>query len=105
MKRVFKQLFIMDKLGIQKEEMHNPYKHIIVDKKGRPWLVDFERASFSKAPKNVTQFCQFLASKEVSAILRDRGIVIRRETLLEMAKNYKKSRSEQSFKAILSLLG
>ena len=54
---LLKQCALMDKLGINKEEMHHPTKNIIV-LKGKPVLIDFERAHKSIKPQNVTQFVQ-----------------------------------------------
>ena len=52
-------MYVLDKLGIQKEECHRPDKHFIKTLFG-PRLIDFERARESKKPSNVTQFLQFL---------------------------------------------
>jgi len=49
-------LFIMDKLKINKEEMSHPQKHIIIDKNNNLTLIDFERAHYTIKPSNVTQF-------------------------------------------------
>ena len=39
-KQIFTQCFRMDRLKVNKEEMHHPYKHIIIDaKKGRFFLI------------------------------------------------------------------
>ena len=58
LKNVLNQCFILDKLKINKEEMHNPYKHIIINNKIT--LIDFERAHYNLKVKNVTQFCQYI---------------------------------------------
>ena len=59
---VLKQCRILDKLKVNKKEMHNPYKHIIVDK--FPVMIDFERCYSTNKPKNVSQFGQFLISNK-----------------------------------------
>jgi release factor glutamine methyltransferase len=41
---VFMQCYKLDKFGYNKEEMHHPYKHIVVGKGNKPVLLDFERA-------------------------------------------------------------
>ena len=66
------QLFQLDQLGITKEEMHHPTKHIIV-RSGKPVLIDFERCRFTEKPKNVTQLVQYLTSSRLSAQLREKG--------------------------------
>ncbi|MFH1398610.1 MAG: HemK2/MTQ2 family protein methyltransferase [Candidatus Woesearchaeota archaeon] len=97
---ILNQLYRLDKKGVEKGEMHNPVKHIIVGSK--PVLVDFERAKFSKKPHNLTGFCQFLCSAKVRQLLCEKGIVLGNITLEAMA--YAKKRSDEQFKAILSCL-
>ena len=66
LKNVFRQLRIMDKLKINKKEMHKPLKHIIIGK--NIVLIDFERCYKSKKPKNVTQFGQFLLRRKLAKV-------------------------------------
>lgn len=68
----------MDLMGINKEEMTHPHRHIIIHTRAttrvesvllpdatppplREWkctFVDFEKCVYTKKPKNVTQLCQ-----------------------------------------------
>lgn len=80
---------ILDILGIQKEEMTNPYKHII--KADRVVFVDFERSVFKDRPSNVTQFLSYLNS--------NLGIFSLKE-LKEISRKYKKHFSEEVFNEI-----
>ncbi|MBA3064306.1 methyltransferase [Candidatus Woesearchaeota archaeon] len=75
-KNIFKQLYIMDRLKVDKEEMHHPLKHIIIDKK--PVMIDFERCKITKKPKNVTQFCQFIISGGTKVLLNQKGIKLKK---------------------------
>ena len=101
LKNVMLQCRILDKLKVNKEEMHHPPKHIIVTKKQNPVLVDFERCKKTRDPKNVTQFCQYLISGKLGYLLKEKGIRINREKMIELAKKYKKDFNENSFKEIL----
>ncbi|MBS3145322.1 hypothetical protein J4414_00780 [Candidatus Woesearchaeota archaeon] len=92
-KNVFGQLRIMDKLKINKKEMHKPLKHIVIGKK--IIMLDFERCYISKKPKNVTQFGQFLLKL---------NIIKKRKEFIESLKDYKQNLDEKSFKKILSLV-
>jgi putative serine/threonine protein kinase len=96
---VLKQCYAMDTLGINKLEMTNPYKHIII-RDTRPIMIDFERARFSEKPKNVTQFLQFLSSEKVVELLKKKDVHIDRTKNQEAAKNYKLAKN---IKPILSL--
>lgn len=84
---VLKQCRRMDQLGITKEEMTRPWKHIIVAEE--PVLIDFERCKEQKVPKNVTQFCQFLTNRKLAEHLAAKGIHIKTERLLRLAQAYK----------------
>jgi len=94
-KKVLEQCRKMDKLGINKKEMQNPYKHILIDK-NKVKMIDFERCYYSKKVKNVTQFCQFLREK----IFRK----LDKKKLVEILKNYKKNPSDKNYSEILEFL-
>lgn len=85
---LFSQLLILDGLKVDKEEMHHPLKHIIIGK--NPVLIDFERAHFSEKPKNVTQFCEFLA--RCSKALDKKGIIYSPESVRKAAMDYKRGK-------------
>lgn len=100
---VLKQCRIMDKLKVDKKEMTNPYKHIIVNK-NKVVMIDFERARFSLKPQNVTAFFHFLSSGRVYKILKEKGIYFDRDIPVELLKRYKKSYSEKDFKNLLKFI-
>jgi release factor glutamine methyltransferase len=97
---VLKQCFELDQLGVNKEEMHHPLKHIIVDKNNHPVLLDFERCSRSGKVKNVTQFVEFICRMREE--LKDFKIDVNQFRTL--AKEYKSSLDPQIFKSLTSLL-
>ncbi len=79
-KEILEQCRVLDKLHVNKFEMHHPTKHILI-KAGKPSrktvvMIDFERCRWTEKPKNVTQFVQFLlryepyAGKQVDNLLR-----------------------------------
>jgi len=85
-KEVLKQCHTLDKMKLNKEEMHHPLKHVIIDKSVT--MIDFERTHKSKSPKNVTQFLQFIRTN--ANMLNRRGFSISKEKILEISQNYKK---------------
>ncbi len=101
-KKIFLQLFTLDKLKIDKEEMHHPTKHIIIDSKGKPVLIDFERARIADKPKNVTQFCQYISSNFASTILEKKGINLNKNKLIGLARNYKNSINKKNLNEIIN---
>jgi putative serine/threonine protein kinase len=104
LKEVFLQMRALDKLGLNKEEMHHPLKHVVVTPRGKAVLLDFERCRPGAKVHNVTQFCQFLRSTAFNALLRERGVSIDGERLMALAKAYSHEMTEKRFKDILALL-
>lgn len=90
-KKVLEQLTIMDRMLINKQEMTNPYKHIIVTPEG-PAMIDFERTQKTKRPKNITQFIQFLNSGRLRHIFKENNIHADKEKLMDIAKSYNKDK-------------
>ncbi|MEM4245162.1 MAG: hypothetical protein QW404_01605 [Candidatus Nanoarchaeia archaeon] len=102
--RVIKNILLqcqkLDSLFVDKKELTNPYKHIIV-KRGKPVMIDFERCKNTPTPKNVTQFVQFLTSGKVSLILAKKNINFDVVKLRSAAKEYK---SDHNLRRILALV-
>jgi predicted Ser/Thr protein kinase len=94
-KKIFGQLYALDCLLINKDEMSHPAKHILI-RGTEPIMIDFERARHSHKTHNVTQFCQFIGSAQLSALLRKRGISFDRENLMQAAKAYSSDNSKEN---------
>ena len=103
MKNIFQQMFALDNLKVDKEEMHHPFKHIIISK-SKPYLIDFERMHYSTSPKNITQFCQFLINSQLNRLLKDKKINIDKTELIGLAKIYKNRQNMQNFRKIIDVL-
>ena len=93
--KIIEICFTLDKIHIQKEEMHRPLKHIII-KDNRIVLIDWERAKETNKPKNLTQFFQFLTRNDT---LKEKGIDISDE-IKKLIKEYKKSYSNEIYEKI-----
>lgn len=100
LRAVLGQCRTLDEMGIQKEEMHHPHKHIVIGKK--IVLLDFERAHKTLRPHNVTQYCQYISS--LSLVLQEKGITISRDAVREAATAYAANDSDAAFKRIRGLL-
>lgn len=95
-----RQCRVLDEMRITKEEMHNPYKHVIVGKK--VVLVDFERAHVDLEPKNVTQFCQYIIRNQ--DLLEKKEIKFEKEDLINLTREYRKNLNETNYKKIKSFV-
>lgn len=93
----------LDRLGLDHGELSKAPKHIIINKKTKPIILDFETSSISRKVSNVTSICQFLflsygpVGKTANMLLgkRDRGKIIK------ALKKYKNKKDEENFKCIL----
>lgn len=99
---VFQQCYVMDKLQVNKEEMHHPLKHIIVDKKGNATLIDFERCYKTEKPHNVTQFADFVGKHQL--LLAKKGFTFTLKELREAAGKYKEKYDAKEFERILKMM-
>jgi len=100
LKNVLLQCRKMDLEGVNKEEMQNPEKHIIITKDRGPVMIDFEKCRSTKAPQNVTQFCQYLMSFKLRPVLKKCGIKLEKKEFIKLLKNYKDDMSPNNFKSV-----
>lgn len=97
--QILNQARELDRLGINKEEMHRPHKNIIVDKDLNVHFIDFERAKKTENLQNVTQFIQYILSGGSNYYpVKDK------KKLIKLAKEYKKDKTEENFQKIIDFL-
>jgi release factor glutamine methyltransferase len=101
---IMKQCFVLDKIKLNKEEMHRPLKHILIDDKLNVVMIDFERAHITAKPQNLTQFLQYLKKDSVIRLLRKKGFRYNRKQLLKFAQEYKKNICEKNLKEIIKAI-
>jgi putative serine/threonine protein kinase len=99
---VLEQCWRLDEAAIDHGELSRAPKHIIVDQKGSPHIVDFENSSLSRRSSNVTSVCSylFLASHAASEIREMLG-EIHMDALIKILRDYKRERTREKFGAIL----
>ncbi len=103
-KQVLNICRLLDYEGFNKEEMHRPHKHIFITDSLDVKMIDFERARQTEKTKNVTQFCQYLTSTEISGILKKKGVCKDTDALRKASAEYKKKYSDSAFEKIMSLV-
>ena len=104
LKDVLNQCFTLDQAGIAKEEMSNPYKHLLVQAPmvgrlradTRVVMIDFERAHTSKRPKNVTQFCSYIIN-----LNRSLKLGIEECDFIDTVRSYSEKPNTRTFGTIL----
>ncbi|MEK6809363.1 MAG: HemK2/MTQ2 family protein methyltransferase [Nanoarchaeota archaeon] len=102
LRSVFQQCYVMDKLQVNKEEMHHPLKHIIVGKNLDATLIDFERCYETEKPHNVTQFADYIGKHR--PLLVKKGFDFSLKELREAAAKYKETYAAKEFERIVELV-
>jgi predicted Ser/Thr protein kinase len=82
--------------------MHHPVKHIIVNPKLKPVMIDFERCHIVDIAKNVTQFVDFLM--RFNLLLSKYDILVDKDKIIGLLKNYKKDQTKENLRKILDEL-
>ncbi|MDD9953128.1 MAG: methylated-DNA--[protein]-cysteine S-methyltransferase [Candidatus Woesearchaeota archaeon] len=103
LKKILAQCRVLDELGISKLEMTRPHKHIIV-RANEPIQIDFDRATKTTKPKNVTQLCQWLTGSTMRPVLEAKGIFLPRQQLLDHAKTYKDTYTQEAYMQLAQLI-
>ncbi|MGQ9530425.1 MAG: RIO1 family regulatory kinase/ATPase domain-containing protein [Candidatus Bathycorpusculaceae bacterium] len=103
---VLEQCWRLDKAGLDHGELSHAPKHIIIDERGTPFIVDFETASLNRKPSNVTSICQFLfisgaIAKKVWERIGERD----RNAIIEALRCYKTDGTRENFERVLKACG
>lgn len=96
------QCWRLDEIGLDHGELSHAPKHLIIDKTGKPCIVDFESASVNRRVSNVTSLCQFLfMDRAVADIVARRIGEVDKDVLVQALKRYKHHRARESFDEVL----
>jgi len=94
----------LDILGVDHGQLSNLRKHVVVAK-GQPWIIDFETASRSRRPKNVTAAAQYLlVGGRISPLVRRLLGVKDIERVLASLRGYKEGLSDMAYVKLLAEL-
>ncbi len=102
--QVLNQCRKLDIMGIDHGQLSNFRKHIVVAE-GMPWILDFESASLSRRPRNVTTAAQYvLVGGKVSPLARRTLGVRDTGGVLRALAEYKRDMSDYSYSTLLDVL-
>ncbi|MDI6846814.1 MAG: RIO1 family regulatory kinase/ATPase [Candidatus Bathyarchaeia archaeon] len=104
LREVLEQCWRLDEAGLDHGELSRAPKHIIINKKSKPFIVDFETASIIRKPSNVTSICQFLfisglVARKVAENLGEKD----RATIIDVLRRYKNDRTRENFERVLKV--
>ena len=103
---LLEECFKLDALRLDHGQLSNASKHVIVDQRRYPKIVDFETASNLRRPANVTSMCQYLFfESEVSRRIARMHINLNRVDLIEKLRMYKTVPDRKNFNEILRVCG
>lgn len=103
---VLEQCWRLDNAGLDHGELSHAPKHVIVNGKNVSFIVDFESASLSRRPSNVTSICQFLF---LSGVVAEKVAVKLGEkdgkAIVKVLRDYKSDRIRGNFEIVLGICG
>ena len=103
---VLEQCWRLDEAGLDHGQLSHAPKHIIIDQKGKAFIVDFETASVNRKSSNVTSMCQFLfiggvVAEKVAEKLGRKD----KKAIINALKNYKNDKTRGNFERTLMACG
>jgi putative serine/threonine protein kinase len=103
---ILEQCWRLDAIGLDHGELSKAPKHVIINRRGNPFIVDFETASLNRKPSNVTSICQYLfISGAVSRLLAEKLGEKNKNAIVEALKLYKTGRNRENFEKVLEACG
>jgi len=101
---VLEQCRRLDEACLDHGELSHAPKHIIIDEKDNPFIVDFETASTNRKASNVTSICRFLfingkVAKKVAEKLGEKD----RDVIIKALRRYKNDRTHENFEKVLEV--
>jgi putative serine/threonine protein kinase len=103
---VLKQCWRLDAIGLDHGELSKAPKHLIINRRGKPFIVDFETASLNRKPSNVTSICQYLfISGAVSKILTERLGEKNKNAIVKALRLYKTGKNRENLEKVLEACG
>jgi putative serine/threonine protein kinase len=102
---ILEQCWRLDEISLDHGEISKAPKHLLVNRAGKPCIVDFETASTIRNASNVTSVCQFLyqgnseACQAIKQVLGERN----REKLVAALRKYRKEPNRINFEDLKKL--
>jgi putative serine/threonine protein kinase len=102
---ILEQCWRLDEAGLDHGELSKAPRHLLVDKTGAPFIVDFETASIQRKASNVTAVCQYLFAGDsvvprlVWEVLGEKN----RNQIIDVLRDYKKNRARSRFEGLLKV--
>lgn len=102
LKASLEQIRTLDKLNLNKAEMSNPYKHILVNDKKEIKLIDFERCKPMERPKNLTQLVSYITMNLYKEKFKEQKEKF--EEAKRLSAIYSRDQSDENYKKLVDFL-
>ena len=88
---LLEQCHRLDEAGLDHGELSKAPKHIIVNAKDVPYLIDFETASINRRVSNVTSVCQYLfLGSQIAEKVKEKIGGVKERDLINTLRSYKR---------------
>lgn len=106
LREILEQCWRLDEAHLDHGELSHAPKHIIIESRDTPIIVDFETASINRKLANVTSICHFLfmggsVAKKLTEKLGERN----EKSVVEVLRHYKNDRTRENFEKVLKVCG
>jgi putative serine/threonine protein kinase len=105
LQNILNQCWKLDKAHLDHGELSHAPKHIIINKKDKPVIVDFETASTNRRPKNLTSICQYLFISKATPKAPYKLTIKDRRNLIDTLKRYKNNINQENYKKVAESCG
>ena len=102
-RRILEQCYMLDRIGLDHGELTDMSRHALVG--ARTAIIDFESASLSRRPANVTSAAQCLYLGGLSALTRGIYPAPGPDMIIDALRAYKNQPGPGSFGSLLDMLG
>jgi putative serine/threonine protein kinase len=99
------QCYKLDEAGLDHGELSDAKKHILIDGRGRPYILDFETASMKRRCRNLVSMLSYLFFKESIAAIIGRYLYWDGGSLRGLIKVYKNTPSKIAYQEIMKGVG
>jgi len=104
-RELLSQCYKLDEAGLDHGELSDAKKHILIDGRGRPYIIDFETASIKRRCRNLIAMLSYLFFKGSIATIIGRYLRWDKGSLKGLIKVYKDTPSKIAYKEIMRGVG
>jgi putative serine/threonine protein kinase len=100
---ILEQCWRLDEMGLDHGELSKAPRHLLIDKEGDSFIVDFETASINRRVANVTSICQhlFVGNNTIPRLVWETIGEKNKNQIVNALRDYKKEKTRKCFETLL----